>query len=211
MAGENGPKGVGANREKIDEGTSALMCMPAPALMCSEPPPSELMCIEPPLQNTKSVIKAPVKEFNSKVVNRFFDLLDVKLSKMTKDVGVDDWKYIAGLSALESGYLNDHNLSLNNPFGLTKAGGNNIKFSSIDASITYWISQYGGQVKGAVSAIDFVQRCEGVLNGKPVPGWHKYNTVNAAWEKSVIGAINSVEKRRNIWLEYVIQRDKKGK
>jgi RHS repeat-associated protein len=147
---------------------------------------------------------------NSDQQNRFFSELDSKLSQMALDVGVER-KYIEGLSAFESSYLDDHNRELNNPFGITQAGGRNIQFSSIDSSIDYWKQQYGGQVQGAVSPIDFAQRLEGVLNGNSMAGWHKYNSVNAAWEQNMVKTINSIDYRRNIWIDYlVIQRRRKG-
>jgi hypothetical protein len=78
--------------------------------------------------------------------------------------------YLLALSAYESGYLDDHNAALNNPFGLTEAGGNNIKFKSIDDAIAYWKSQYGDQVRGVKSLEEFAERLRGKKDGKPVPG-----------------------------------------
>jgi hypothetical protein len=131
-------------------------------------------------------------------ISRFFDRLDAPLTRLANDLGLPE-RYLSGLSAYESKYYNDHNSTLNNPFGLTKAGGDNIRFRSVDEAMLYWKTQYGDQVRGATSAQDFAQRLEGMLNGATVAGWHRYNSVNSKWENEVTATINSIENRRKIW------------
>lgn len=135
---------------------------------------------------------------NPSNIDRFFDQLYSPLSRLAQDLGLPE-SYLLGLSAYESSYLDDHNRALNNPFGVTRAGGNNIQYKSVDDAISYWKSQYGDQVRGATSAQDFAQRLEGVLNGVPVAGWHKYNSVNPRWESEVTATVQSVGRRKEIW------------
>lgn len=132
-------------------------------------------------------------------VNAFFDTLDAPLSVMARELGVN-LSYIEGLSAFESGWYDAHNRGLCNPFGLTKAGGNNLQFSSVREAISYWLKLYSDQVKGAKNPVDFAKRLEGVANGVAVRGWHKYNSVNPVWEQKLVQQIQTVEKRRALWL-----------
>lgn len=132
-------------------------------------------------------------------VNAFFNVLDAPLSTMARDLGLN-LHYIEGLSAFESGWYDAHNRGLCNPFGLTKAGGNNLHFSSVREAIAYWLTIYADQVKGAKTPLDFAKRLEGVSNGVAVRGWHKYNSVNLVWEQKLVEQIRTVETRRGIWL-----------
>lgn len=49
------------------------------------------------------------------------------VSAAAKRLGIDE-TWLLGLGALESGWLDPHNRRLNNPFGLTHAGGANLRF-----------------------------------------------------------------------------------
>jgi len=131
-------------------------------------------------------------------VKRFFDRLYASLSRLAASLGLPE-DYLLGLSAYESQYDNNHNMALHNPFGLTAAGGNNLRFKSVDDAVKYWKGLYGDQVQGATSAANFVQRLEGKLNGTPVEGWHRYNSVNSNWEENVTGTINSIAHRKDSW------------
>jgi hypothetical protein len=162
------------------------------------PSPRESERIATPRFRPTAVNFTQAASQNSADANRFFDQLDGPLSRLAKDLGLPE-DYLLGLSAYESAYYNDHNLALNNPLGFTKAGANNIQFKSIHEALAYWKSQYGDQVRGATSAADFAQRLEGVLNGVPVPGWHRYNSANRHWEEQLEATINSIGRRKERW------------
>ncbi len=142
---------------------------------------------------------AAAATYNTPQQDAFFTALDSPLTQLAGQLGAPS-SYLLGLSAFENGYLDPHNTALNNPFGLTQAGGNNISFTSLSSAISYFNSLYGNQIAGATSPQDFAQRLEGVLNGAPVPGWHTYNTVNANWENSLVSIINSIPTRETNWI-----------
>ncbi|WP_230166652.1 hypothetical protein [Roseomonas sp. CECT 9278] len=110
-------------------------------------------------------------------------------------------EFVLGLSSYESGWLDTHNTGLNNPFGLTRAGGKNLRFDSIDAAVRYWERLYGDQVRGAATAEEFADRLLGRRNGQQVAGWRVYNTVNPDWRARMLANIRSVERRLPPWTQ----------
>jgi hypothetical protein len=130
--------------------------------------------------------------------NRFFDTLDKPLSDLAKELEVPE-DYLLGHAAYESGYLGDHDFPLNNPFGYTKAGGRNLAFPSIADAVAAYRNDYAAQIKGATSAKDFIERIQGRLNGKPVAGWHKYNSQTKGYESNVLRVINSIPRHEADW------------
>jgi hypothetical protein len=57
--------------------------------------------------------------------------------------------YIVGLASYESGWSDDHNAKLNNLWGLTKGGGNNLSFPSIQAGNQSFITTAGPFIQNA--------------------------------------------------------------
>jgi hypothetical protein len=127
-----------------------------------------------------------------------FNVIDSGSGALASSLGLPR-HYIQGLAAHESGWYDDHNCGLSNPLGLTDGGKNNLAFPSIDDAFSYFKKQYGDQVQGATSPSDFTQRLRGMLNGKPVSGWHRYNTADTDWETRVRNNINSIDARRQTW------------
>ncbi len=72
------------------------------------------------------------------------------------------------LSSMESGWLDPHNQSLHNLFGVTNAGKANLSFVSYEKAADFWIGLFGAHVKGARTMDDFA---------KGLKQAH-YNTVN---------------------------------
>jgi hypothetical protein len=130
--------------------------------------------------------------------NRFFNVLDARLGDLADSLALPR-NYLRGLAAHESGYYDDHNLGLANPLGLTKAGGPNLAFPSVDDAIAYWRQLYGGQVRGASSPEDFAQRLLGRRDGAKVSGWNQYNDEDKRWPQKVVNTINSIGRRREKW------------
>lgn len=93
------------------------------------------------------------------------DWLCNKIKKLAEQLNVDPLLLLA-LAAVESGWNDDkhhhpenrptHAVELNNPFGVTHAGGNNIHFSSLDSAFKFWGDTYGDFVKGADNPTDFL-------------------------------------------------------
>ena len=73
--------------------------------------------------------------------SRFFQYLPGMLD-VAKQLNVPS-TYIVGLASYESGWLDDHNAKLNNLWGLTQAGGNNISFPSMQAGNQYFATRVG--------------------------------------------------------------------
>jgi hypothetical protein len=65
---------------------------------------------------------APADPRGPRDFKRFFDTLDRPVSDLAKELGVSE-DYILGHTVHESGYLDNHDFPLNNPFGYAKAGG----------------------------------------------------------------------------------------
>ena len=67
--------------------------------------------------------------------------------------------YLVGLSSYESGWLDDHNYALNNLWGLTEGGGNNIHFSgppgNPQPSTDYFEKKVGPFIQGVDTVAKF--------------------------------------------------------
>ena len=100
-------------------------------------------------------------------------------------------EWLLGLAAHESGWLNEHNWPLRNPFGLTNAGGPNLCFNTFRSVIDYWEKLFGPRVKGAASLDDFLNRLG--------TGEGKYNSVDTSWRDQVKKSINSQSRFIDAW------------
>lgn len=85
--------------------------------------------------------------------SRFFQQLP-GLTSVAKQLNVST-NFIVGLSSYESGWFDNHNFNLNNLWGLTQAGHNNISFSSVQAGNAYFVSLVGPYIQGAQTITDF--------------------------------------------------------
>lgn len=109
-------------------------------------------------------------------------------AKMAKDLGTKP-EFIMAIALQESGWdmvhvfetnSSSNNQPLNNLFGETNAGGNNLAFSSIDASAQHWEQNWGGYLKDKPQTIDaFVSDLLSNPN-------HMYNS-HADWPIAVKG------------------------
>ncbi len=64
-------------------------------------------------------------------------------------------KFLVGLASYESGWLDDHNFKLNNLWGLTKAGHDNISFPSIEAGNLYFAHRIGPHIQNVTTIQEF--------------------------------------------------------
>lgn len=108
----------------------------------------------------------------------FFDAAYDKIHALAQRLNVNE-NSLLGLAAHESWYLNAHNRALNNLFGVTRAGGSNLHFASIDAAIADWEQRYGPIVRSATTAQDFVERLYEA----------GYNTKDRDWRGKVLTLI----------------------
>ncbi|NVN91514.1 MAG: glucosaminidase domain-containing protein [Desulfuromonadales bacterium] len=123
----------------------------------------------------------------------FFKELLGPVEKVAKQYNFDP-NYLLAISALESGWLGAHAHELNNAFGLTKGGGNNLEFKNFSESVEFWGKTFGSKASGAVSIDDFISKLQTDLRKQGGNG--KYNTVNPKWGTEIRNAYHSVLKRR---------------
>ncbi len=90
-------------------------------------------------------------------------------------------EWLLGLAAHESGWLNEHNWPLRNPFGLTNAGGPNLCFNTFRSVIDYWERKIGPAVKSAKSVDAFFDALH----------QFGYNSNSESWREDVKKNINS--------------------
>jgi len=121
-------------------------------------------------------------------VRKFFKDLDVLLNGLANDLNTSVL-FLEALSSLESGWYNTHNRSLNNPFGLTRAGGRNLSFPNVQAAIDYWNQDWGDAVRGAQTMDQFIQDLEG--------GKRKYNDVTKDYSDRLRKQYDTVKKYRD--------------
>lgn len=112
-----------------------------------QPPP-------PPPPPTKPP-QPPTSRCNDKNNNRsrFFQQVP-GIVDMAKQLNIPN-NYLVGLASYESGWLDDHDFKLNNLWGLTQAGGNNIQFSSFKAGNDYFARRVGPYIQGSAGVPDF--------------------------------------------------------
>ena len=96
--------------------------------------------------------KKPCNDKNNNRSRFFQQLPGLKAVAQQLDVPTD---FIVGLSSYESGWFDDHNVALNNLWGLTQGGGNNIHFSSVAAGNAYFVNQVGPYLQGDQTIQDF--------------------------------------------------------
>jgi hypothetical protein len=83
------------------------------------------------------------------VVNKaYFDTMHPHLNQLARDLSLPDSRFLYALSSHESGWMNRENTWLNNPFGLTMGGADNLGFDSIAQAVDYWHCKYGSHVQG---------------------------------------------------------------
>jgi len=95
--------------------------------------------------------------------------------------------FLVALSAYESGWRNSHNDALHNLFGVTNAGGNNLRYKSFQAAADDWIRRFGQYVSGAETMGQFNQ---GLRNVPP----HGYNAVNSDYYNTLKSMVETVKR-----------------
>jgi hypothetical protein len=85
----------------------------------------------------------------------YFDTVHPHINRLARDLSLPDARFLYALSSRESGWLDAENTWLNNPFGLTLGGADNLGFDSIAQAVAYWRCKYGSHVQGK-STMDLV-------------------------------------------------------
>jgi RHS repeat-associated protein len=134
--------------------------------------------------------KKPAKKPCPSNLKNFFDTLGAIFKDMSNQTGVDA-RFFAALSSYESGWLGTHAQDLQNPFGLTNAGGNDLQFDSYTLAERYWLNKAGRNKKGYAGV---------VANDKNIADFAKalhdagYNNVTGTWTQDVIDQLKWVDK-----------------
>jgi RHS repeat-associated protein len=121
-------------------------------------------------------------------IRNFFNELGNIFNYLKEKTGADV-NHFAALSSYESGWLNQHNQGLHNPFGLTKGGGRNLNFGSYKEAADLWLKTFGDKVRGSRTIEEFATNLQ-----KPP----SYNTVNKDWQKKVIQQDATIQKFRQL-------------
>lgn len=106
---------------------------------------------------------------------------------MAKELQTDP-DFIMALSSMESGWLDPHNQSLHNLFGVTNAGKNNLAFASYQKAADYWLEHFGPFVKGARTMDDFAAGLKKA----------KYNTANPDYYTHLKNQLKTVIKFKTV-------------
>ncbi len=123
----------------------------------------------------------------------FFNKLLDSVQKIATQNNFDP-NYLLAISAHESGWLGPHAYELNNAFGLTQGGGNNLKFDTFSESVEYWGKTFGPKASGASSIDDFINKLQ--TDQRSQGGRGKYNTEDPDWPTLIRNAYKSVLRRR---------------
>jgi len=125
----------------------------------------------------------------------FFNQLYGPAVQISNDLGIACVQCVLGLAAYESGYYSDqHDIDLNNPWGSTQAGGNDIHFSSVWDAATFWANSNSWRFDNNNAATN----SQFITDLQMAPA---YNSVNSNSYSNLNGIINSVNSRMNIWLQ----------
>ncbi len=112
----------------------------------------------------------------------FFDTMIPLVRPMATRLTVDE-DFLLAIVAFEDSWGQDaHNKKLHNIFGLTKAGGNNLAFSSYQACVDYWERNYGAKVKGIQDLEKFIAAMKEI----------GYNSVNPSYYSTFRDVYRSV-------------------
>jgi len=118
---------------------------------------------------------------------RFFDWLDEPLGGMATDLNVRE-PLLLTLAAKEGGWDDrglNHNIPLNNPFGVNKIikgkAAGNIQYASLSEAISEWERMWGDRVRDVDTREGFVNGLQHPRIGKP------YNTADPRWAEKYMG------------------------
>jgi len=123
----------------------------------------------------KAATKCPAQK------QAFFNTLGPIFTDMAREANTDP-NFIAALSAYESAWLGPHAQELNNPFGLTKAGGNDLSFKSYADAADYWMYSAGRDANGYASLVSGTTTINAFLSAAQNGG---YNAATKSWASDI--------------------------
>ncbi len=111
----------------------------------------------------------------------FFNTLGAIIQSMAATAGTNP-DFVAALSALESSWLGPHAQELHNPFGLTKAGGNDLNFGSYQEAADYWSYSAGRTHQGYAVVFAGITNIDEFIAAAKANG---YNAKDPLWGSKV--------------------------
>lgn len=81
--------------------------------------------------------------------------------------------FILALSAYESGWLGAHSQALQNPYGLTNAGGNDLSFNSYQQATNYWSGNDDSYIQNTTSINTEYNKHQQLCDGAPTALQHQ--------------------------------------
>ncbi|MBY0241209.1 MAG: PAAR domain-containing protein [Burkholderiaceae bacterium] len=130
---------------------------------------------------------------NPEKVNNYFNDMYGPIRSLSIRMKTNE-DLLFSLSSAECAWLDEHNRSLHNPWGLTRAGGRNLSFESFQAATDYFETktQWGRRLRGIEVVDDFIKE----LLTPP-----KYNSVNHGYETLLRRQFDTVVRRKEIWMQ----------
>ena len=130
-------------------------------------------------QNSAPIVEVAAPKCPDQISNFFKTMVPIAANLADKwNSSTND---ILALSAYESGWLGQHAQSLHNPFGLTRAGGNDLNFRSYQAAADFWSNNDGAYIQGKKNIDDFADAIQ-----------PHYNTKNPDWKSTLESVYQSV-------------------
>ncbi len=124
-------------------------------------------------------------------ISNFFQKMVPVFNGMSQETKNTNPAFFAALSSYESGWLGSHAQDLRNPFGLTNAGGLDLKFGSYTAAANFWLFKAGRDrtgyarfVTGALTIAKFAAALQAA----------GYNNKTGSWAADVRNQFGSVQK-----------------
>lgn len=110
----------------------------------------------------------------------FFFTLHDPLNRLARELSISDATFLFALSSHESGWLDEENTWLKNPFGMTMAGAGNLGFDSFEQAFAYWKCRYAHHVTGATSMDAFMAGLKAAKHN-PNDAYYDHERWQAQW------------------------------
>jgi RHS repeat-associated protein len=147
---------------------------------------------QPPTPMPRPPVPTPPTAVNAdcpQQFQNFFNLM-VPIANSLAATWNTNANFILALSAYESGWDPvysgaSHNTPINNPFGLTNAGGPDLTFPTLQDAANFWSANDGKYIQGTQTIAAFATAIQ-----------PHYNTKNPVWKTKLMQVYNSVLQRR---------------
>jgi hypothetical protein len=109
----------------------------------------------------KNAAKKIINNRSPQDYQKWFDQVVEPLNVLAKKIPIADVMFLLAQSAHESSWLDQENFWLNNPLGVTQAGGLNLGYDSIQQAVDHWECLYADRVRGAKTIQQYINGLQG--------------------------------------------------